>query len=44
MSVTDEQSIRPCLAETEREGSLLRIDKTVNPRFEVLGVGDDELE
>ena len=35
MSVSDGQSIRPFLARLEREGSLLRIDKAVDPCFEL---------
>lgn len=35
MCASDQQSIRPFLAELERTGSLLRIDKTVDPCFEI---------
>jgi len=33
--MSDEQSIRPFLAELERQGALLRIDKVVDPCFEL---------
>ena len=34
-SISDEQSIRPFLAKLERQGELLRIGKSVDPRYEV---------